>query len=76
MKYIEMIKFLNKHGIMVMQPVIASEVRSQLSKDISEDEFENICTKIYEEYLDSIEEPDIWYLVDEELTKRGYKEEL
>lgn len=76
MKYIEMIKFLNKHGIMVMQPVIASEVSSQLSKKISEDEYELICAKIYEEYLDSIEEPDIWYLVDEELTKRGYKEEL
>ena len=42
MKYIEMIKFLNKHGIMVMQPVIASEVSSQLSKKISEDEYELI----------------------------------
>ena len=74
MKYSEMTKFLNNNGIMVMQPVIANEVNAQLEVDISEDEFEEICAEIYNIYLDCIEEPDIWYLVDEELTKRGCKE--
>lgn len=76
MKYGEMTKFLNDNGIYVMQPVIANEVSAQLEVDISEDEFEEICGKVYEIYLDCIEEPDVWYLVDEELTKRGYKEVL
>jgi hypothetical protein len=73
MKYAEMTKFLNDNGILVMQPVIASEVNAQLEIDISEDAFENVCAKIYETYLDCIDEPDIWYLVDEELTNRRYK---
>jgi hypothetical protein len=79
MKYAEMTKFLNNSGIMVMQPVIANEVSSQLpiGCDISEDEFEEICEKVFQTYLDSIwanPDIDIWYLVDEELTERGYKE--
>lgn len=73
MKYSEMTKFLNDNGIMVMQPVIANEVSAQLEVDISEDEFEEICKKIYNIYLECFD-PDIWYLVDEELTDRGYKE--
>lgn len=74
MKYGEMVKFLNDNGIMVKQPVIANEVSAQAQTNIPTDEFEEICAKIYEIYLDCIEEPDIWYLVDEELTKRGYKD--
>lgn len=74
MKYSEMTQFLNDNGIMVIQPVIANEVNSQLEEVISDNEFEEICEKIYNIYLDCIEEPDIWYLVDEELTNRGYKE--
>ena len=73
MKYSEMTKFLNNNGIMVIQPVIANEVSAQLQVDISEDEFEEICAIVYEIYLDCIEKPDVWYLVDEELTKRGLK---
>lgn len=74
MKYSEMTKFLNDNGIYVMQPIIANEVSAQLEVDISEDEFEAICKKIYGIYLSLFEEVDIWYLVDEELTERGYKE--
>jgi hypothetical protein len=73
MKYSEMTKFLNDNDIKVMQPVIASEVESQLQMDIPEEEFEKICAKVYDIYLNSIDEPDIWYLVDEELTERRYK---
>lgn len=73
MKYSEMTKFLNDNGILVMQPVIASEVNAQLAVDIPEDEFEEICAKVFNMYLGSIDEPDIWYLVDEILTERGYK---
>lgn len=73
MKYNEMVKFLNDNGINAIQPIIASEVSAQLEKAITDEEFENVCHKIYGVYLDCIEEPDIWYLVDEELTKRGFK---
>lgn len=73
MKYSEMTKFLNDNGILVMQPVIASEVSAQLMVDIPEDEFEEICAKVFDMYLGSIDEPDMWYLVDEILTERGYK---
>ena len=76
MKYSEMTKFLNDNGIYVMQPVIANQVDAQLpiEHNMSEDEFEEICSKIYNIYLGCIEEPDIWDLVDEELIARGYKE--
>lgn len=74
MKYSEMTKFLNDNGILVMQPVIANEVDAQLMADIPEDEFEEICAKVFDMYLGSIDEPDMWYLVDEILTERGYKE--
>lgn len=73
MKYKEMVKFLNDNGIKVMQPVIANEVNAQLEKKITDEEFEIVCHNIYEAYLDCIEEPDVWYLVDDELTERGYK---
>lgn len=74
MKYSEMTKFLNDNGIFVMQPVIASEVNSQLETDIPENEFEEICAKVFDMYLSSANEPDIWYLVDEVLVERGHKE--
>ena len=74
MKYREMTKFLNDNGIMAMQPVIANGVEAQLETDIPNDEFEEICEEVYECYLDCIEEPDIWYLVDKVLVERGLKE--
>ena len=74
MKYSEMVKFLNDNGILVMQPVIASTLDSQLEHDIPEEEFEDICKSVEDAYLCAYEEPDIWELVDEELTARGYKE--
>jgi hypothetical protein len=78
MKYGEMIKFLNDNGIMLMQAVISNEVDAQLLTGISEEEFEEICECVYKTYLDNVLDPDIdiWYLVDEELTTRGYKEVL
>ena len=74
MKYSEMVKFLNDNDIRVMQPVIASELDAQLETDIPEEEFEEICTSVYDTYLSCFEEPDIWELVDEELKKRGLKD--
>ena len=74
MKYSEMTKFLNDNGIMVIQPVIANEVDAQLEHSIPEEEFEEICKSVENTYLDCIEEPDIWYLVNDELSERGYKE--
>lgn len=73
MKYREMVKFLNDNGILVMQPVIANELDAQLEHNIPEEEFEDICKSVEDAYLSCFEEPDIWELVDEELTKRGYK---
>lgn len=75
MKYCEMVKFLNDNGILVMQPVIASTLDAQLEHDVPEDEYEDICRAVEDAYLSAYEEPDIWYLVDEELIKRGYKED-
>lgn len=76
MKYSEMTQFLYDNGITPIQTIIAQNVNVQLSfgHNMPEDEFEEVCAEVYETYLDYIEEPDIWYLVDEELTKRGYKE--
>lgn len=79
MKYSEMTKFLNDNGIMVMQPVIANIVDSQLpiGCKISEDEYEEICAEVFQTYLDEIAfnpDLDIWYLVDDALTYRGYKD--
>lgn len=73
MKYSEMVKFLNENGIDAIQPIIASEVGAQLERDITDEEFESVCDEIYGLYLDCDEEPDMWCLVDEELTARGYK---
>ena len=72
MKYSEMVKFLNDNGILVMQPVIASEVSNQLEFDISEEAFEAICAKVYDLYLSCYEEPDIWELVNDELREYKY----
>lgn len=77
MKYSEMEKFLNDNGIFVIQPVIAYEVDAQLECEIEDEEFEDICKSIFKTYIDNIvfnPELDIWYLVDEELVRRGYKE--
>ena len=74
MKYSEMVKFLNDNGIKVMQPVIANEVDAQLEYMIHIDDFEEICDCIYRLYLGCFEEPDIWQLVDQELTARGLKD--
>ena len=77
MKYGEMTKFLNDNGILVMQPVVANMVNAQLDNSISEDEFEDVCESIFNAYIDNVDNPDldIWYLVDEELTARGYKDD-
>lgn len=74
MKYREMTKFLNDNGIYVMQPVIADEVSAQLEVDISDEEFEKICNRVYKIYLACFDEPDIYELVDTELSRCGYKE--
>ena len=75
-----MIKFLNDNGILLMQAVIANEVDNQIpiGHSVSEDEFEQICKNVFKKYLENALEPDldIWYLVDEELTKRRIKEVL
>ena len=78
MKYCEMIKFLNDNGILLMQPVIADMVDSQLpiGVDISENKFEEICESVFNKFLESDFNSDtnVYDLVEEELTNRGYKE--
>lgn len=75
MKYREMTKFLNDNGILAMQPVIANYLDAQLETDIPDDEFEEICEEVFDYYLGSVDEPDIWYLIDKVLKERGLKEE-
>lgn len=74
MNYKEMLKFLEVNKIKAIQFVIAFEVNAQLEENISDEEFEQICKKIYNICIDCIEEPDIWLLVDEELSKKRYKQ--
>lgn len=76
MKYLEMLKFMLKHNIAVMQPVIASEVSSQLAVHVSDEKFEEICEEVYDKYLDDCDDPDldIWYVVDEVLCKHNLKD--
>lgn len=76
MKYSEMVKFLNDNGIYVIQPMIASALSAQLEHDITEEEFEDVCTNVENAYLEICcdIEPSIHLLVSEELVKRGYKE--
>lgn len=80
MPYNKMVQFMNDNGITVMQAVIANEVDNQwpLGHELTDEEFEEICQEVYNNYLENALEPDIdiWHLVDEALTKRGYKEEL
>ena len=80
MKYREMVKFLNDNGIMLLQPIVADtvDVLLPLGVNVSDDEFEEICEKIFNDYLDSIDEPDlsrIWDLTESELERRGYYDE-
>lgn len=76
MKYQEMVRFLNLNGIDAIQPIIASEVSAQLERDITDEEFENVCHRLYGTYLDCDEEPNMWDLVNEELMARGYKNNI
>ena len=73
-RYSEMTKFLNENGILVVQPVIANEVDGQLRESIDEDAFEEICSKVYNDFLEKWDEaPQIYDLVDAELKERGLK---
>ena len=74
MKYREMVSFLNENDIRVIQPTIALEVNAQLEMEVSDEEFEAICEKVYNVYLGAYDRVDIWELVDEELVNRGLKE--
>lgn len=73
MKYNEMIKFLNNNGILLMQPIIADAVDSMIpiGYNMSEEEYENICEKIFNDYINSLDEPDIWELIRDEFLRRG-----
>lgn len=75
MKYSEMLGFLKKHDIKPIQAMIAEEVTSQLRSTVRDSEFNDICVSVYNVYLDCVNDVDIWYLVDEELTSRGLKGE-
>ena len=82
MKYSEMIKFMNDNGIRLIQPLVADTVDSSLPLgiDISEEEYESICESVFDTYLDNMDDDqtldDIWDYAEQELIKRGYKEEL
>ena len=81
MKYREMVKFLNDNGILLLQPLIADtvDVLLPIGANVSDDEFEEICEKIFDDYLDN---PDldkgldiIWSLTEDELARRGYRDD-
>lgn len=74
MKYSEMIPFMNKNGILLMQPVIANIVDNQIpfGASITDDEFEEICASVFKKYLETFDEDDfdLYDLADEEIMKR------
>lgn len=74
MKYGEMVEFLNDNGIRVAQPLIALEVYAQLDVDITDEEFENVCEEVYEDYRGYLEISNVRDLVLEVLYSRGYKQ--
>lgn len=73
MKYKDILKFLKDNEIHAIKPKIADQVDHQLEVEISDEEFEEICNKIYNLYMDYVEEPDVWELVNDELVSRGHK---
>lgn len=71
MKYKEMVKFLNDNGVYVMQPVVASEINALLKHSVSDEEFEEICESVYENYLSNADvDVTIDVLAYEELYRR------
>lgn len=79
MKYGEMIKFMNANGILLIQPIVADvvDVLLPIGCNISEEEYEDICDKVFNAYCDNMDDgqtlDDIWRIADEELINRGYK---
>lgn len=70
--YAEMLELLRVNNISPVQPMIAREVKSQLTVELLETEFEDVCSEIYNIVVDCIENPNIHNIVDAELEKRGY----
>lgn len=75
MTYRELLSYIKDNGMQPIQAVIADEVDSQADVELSDSEFETVCKEVFYTYTAEIEEPDVWYLVDDELTKRNYKKE-
>ena len=75
MTYRELLGYIKDNGMQPIQAVIADEVDSQADVELSDSEFEAVCKEVFYTYVAEIEEPDVWYLVDAELTKRNYKKE-
>lgn len=79
MKYGEMIKFMNDNGILLIQPIVADIVDTMLpiGCDISEEEYEEICSKVFSTYIDNMDDDqtldDIWDYTEKALVIRGYK---
>ena len=75
MTYRELLGYIKDNGMQPIQAVIADEVDSQADVELSDSEFETVCKEVFYTYIAEMEEPDVWYLVDDELTKRNYKKE-
>lgn len=71
----ELLKYIKDNGMQPIQAVIADEIDSQADVELSDSEFETLCKEVFYTYNAELEEPDVWYLVDDELTKRKYKKE-
>ena len=71
----ELLKYIKDNGMQPIQAVIADEIDSQADVELSDSEFETLCKEVFCTYNAELEEPDVWYLVDDELTKRNYKKE-
>ena len=75
MTYRELLRYIRDNGMRPIQAVIADEVDLQTDVELSDSEFEAICKEVLYAYDFAVEEPEVWRLVENELTKREYRKE-
>lgn len=72
MKYEELLNYLTENKISAIKFFIAEEV-DRWCDLYPQEEYESICERVYDRYLYTNDEPNIYDLVQIELEERGYE---
>lgn len=72
MKYKELLNYLNENKISAIKVFIAEEVDRWCDR-YPQEEYECICARVFDRYLYTNDEPNIYDLVQIELEERGYE---